>query len=147
MQRSWPPPLVIDASLTTRFLLPHPGLPSPEPLFLGWYQAGVRLLVPPLWLAESVSNIRLRHYTGSLTEDEADFALERLLLLPVDVIPTSAAHCRSALAWSRRLGQARAYDAFYIALAEEFGVDLWTADGRLANGARQAGAPWVQYFA
>lgn len=54
---------------------------------------------------------------------------------------------RQALAWAERLGQIRAYDAFYLALTEGEDATLWTGDGRLADRARQLGVEWVQFLA
>ncbi|HSR30541.1 MAG TPA: type II toxin-antitoxin system VapC family toxin [Anaerolineae bacterium] len=51
-----------------------------------------------------------------------------------------------ALRWADRLGHSKAYDAHYLALAEQEGIELWTADRRLANGAQQAGAHWVHWI-
>ena len=45
----------------------------------------------------------------------------------------------AALRWSSKLGQARAYDAFYVALAEKKRALLWTADARLVQGLRALG--------
>jgi hypothetical protein len=47
---------------------------------------------------------------------------------------------------SNRLGQSKAYDAFYLALAERLKAEFWTADQRLANGARQLGANWAHWI-
>ena len=54
------------------------------------------------------------------------------------------AHCRAAYAWAERLGQSRAYDAQYLAVAEQEGLELWTADRRLVRNAEQAGVRWVR---
>jgi predicted nucleic acid-binding protein len=51
-----------------------------------------------------------------------------------------------ALRWADRLGHAKAYDAHYLALAEQEGLELWTADRRLSNGAQQAGAHCVHWI-
>ena len=56
------------------------------------------------------------------------------------------ARCQSALRWAARLNQARAYDAFHLALAEELGAEFWTADRRLANAAQRAGATWAHWI-
>jgi len=53
---------------------------------------------------------------------------------------------RAALTWAARLGQSKAYDGFYLALAERLGADLWTADERLLNRMRQLGVAWVRWL-
>ena len=99
-----------------------------------------------LWLAECVTAIRTGVYYRAITQQEGERALEDLLGLEVELMPLTASLSRSAFEWSRRLGQSRAHDAFYVALAEERGVGLWTADRRLANAAGQTGAAWVRWI-
>jgi predicted nucleic acid-binding protein len=69
--------------------------------------------------------------------------LEDLFALDVESFPLILQQTRSAFAWAARLGQAQAYDGFYLALAQELGAELWTGDRRLAHGAQQPGAAWV----
>ena len=54
-------------------------------------------------------------------------------------------HCWAAYAWAERLGQSRAYDGFYLAVAEELGETFVTDHRRLPNGAQQLGLPWMQW--
>ena len=82
----------------------------------------------------------------SLAPEEADIALSDLPSLGVEVIPMDLALARQALAWAERLGQIRAYDAFYLALAEREDAILWTGDGRLADRVRQLGIDWVRFL-
>ena len=51
-----------------------------------------------------------------------------------------------ALRLAAELGHAKTYDAHYLALAKELRVELWTADRRLANGARTIGIDWVRWI-
>lgn len=77
---------------------------------------------------------------------QAVVATEDLFALEVEMLPLDSALCKSALGWAERLQQSRAYDAFYIALAERLQVEFWTADKRLANATEQLGLNWVHWI-
>jgi predicted nucleic acid-binding protein len=138
------PIIVIDASLALWTVLPVASGETALEQFAAWRQAEARLVAPMFWLAEIVSAIRRSVYVGAVSDEEGRIALEDLLALEVDALPMDAPLCRSALAWAERLGQARAYDAFYLALAEQLQAEFWTADQHLANAAQQIGAAWVR---
>ena len=72
----------------------------------------------------------------------SSFPINRLGLC---VPPSPELHDR-AWYWAGRLNQSKTYDAQYVALAELERADFWTADRRLVNGARQAGAGWVHWI-
>lgn len=135
--------IVVDASLAVSAVLPTTAEVAAIELFSRWREEGLRLVAPMLWLAECVSAIRRSVYTAAITADDGRVALEDLLALEVEALPMTPQDCRAALVWAERLGQARAYDGFYLALAEGLSATLWTTDERLANAARQAGAGWV----
>jgi len=73
-------------------------------------------------------------------------ALEDIFALQVQILPITEAIGRSAFDWAERLNQARAYDALYLALAESLPAELWTADRRLVDRARQIGVTWVRWI-
>jgi predicted nucleic acid-binding protein len=114
--------------------------------FTQWQQDATPLYAPMFWVAETVSAIRGGVYSRVITPEEGDEAIDHLFALEVEALPMTQPLCRSALQWARRLGQGKAYDSFYLALADELGVEFWTADRRLANGARQAGASWAHWI-
>ncbi len=53
---------------------------------------------------------------------------------------------RSALHFAERIGQSKAYDAQYLALAARENAAFWTADGRLARAAQATGLAWVHWI-
>lgn len=138
--------IVLDANVAIWLVLPGFAALDVSGAFARWRRERTRLLAPMLWLAECVTAIRTGVYYRAITQQEGERALEDLLGLEVELMPLTASLSRSAFEWSRRLGQSRAYDAFYVALAEERGVGLWTADRRLANAAGQTGAAWVRWI-
>lgn len=144
-----PPPsrLVLDASLAIRALVPTSSQDGALELIAGAHQEGTTLLAPGLWIAEVTSVLRKMVHTQGLAPDEADLLLSGLPSLGVQVIPSDLPLARSALSWAGRLGQIRAYDAFYLALAEREDATLWTGDGRLTDRATQLGIDWVRYLA
>lgn len=138
--------IVIDASVAIWTLLPAVAPIDALSRLAAWRQADAELHVPSLWLAECASAIRRYVHTSMITPSEGLTAIDDLIALDVDVAPMTHAHCRTAYAWAERLGQSRAYDGFYVALAEELGGTLLTGDGRLANSAQRLGLSWVQWI-
>ncbi len=138
--------VVIDSNLTLWTVIPQLASHNPAPRFAQWYKASAHLVAPAFWLAECVSGIRLALYSKRITPERGQQSLDDLFALRVDLVPLDEPLCRSAYEWAERLNQARAYDALYLALAESLQAELWTADHRLADRARQIGANWVRWI-
>lgn len=137
------PQVVIDAGAVVGALLPTIAPVDTLDRFVAWRQAGAGIVAPPLLLAECTSVIRRYVFNRLLTADEAAVALADLAALDVTIVPDTAARCQAAYDWAVQLGQVRAYDGFYLALAQALTASLYTGDKRLANGARQLGIDWV----
>lgn len=84
---------------------------------------------PDLVDVETVSVLRKRWLAGTVTDERFAVAVDDLTQLDLERYPT--------LRFMRRAFQLRsnvtAYDSVYVALAEELGCDLLTADQRLAS--------------
>ena len=143
MPNSLPPQIVVDASTVVAALLPTLAPVDTLDLFTAWRRTDTAILAPPLLLAECTSVIRRYVHSGLLADEEGVTALADLAALDVTIVPDSMARCRAAYAWAGRLGQVRAYDGFYCALAEESAAPFYTGDRRLANGGRQLGVEWI----
>ncbi len=143
MQNSAPSLVVIDANAAISALLPTLAPVDTLQLFVEWRQTGVSILAPPLWLAECTSVIHRYVHFDLLRADEGISALNDLAGLEVTIAPDTPARCRAAYDWATRFGQARAYDGFYLALAQEKAALLYTGDSRLANRAHQLKIAWV----
>ncbi|HYO15462.1 MAG TPA: type II toxin-antitoxin system VapC family toxin [Thermoanaerobaculia bacterium] len=138
--------LVLDANLAVRALVATARHEPAVELIASAHEEETLLLAPSLWVAEVTSALRKLVYRKNLAPEEADIALSDLPSLGIQVVPMDLALARQALAWAERLGQIRAYDAFYLALAEREDAILWTGDWRLADRARQLGIDWVRFL-
>ncbi|HIE37557.1 MAG TPA: PIN domain-containing protein [Anaerolineales bacterium] len=145
MSAAYSPVVVIDANIAIWAILPvlTADVDALEQ-FVEWRRAGVRLVAPALWLAECVSVVRGCVHAGLISSQEGRLAIDDLFALEVEALPMDEEVCRAAFEWAERLGQARAYDGFYLALAERMGAQMWTADKGLARRAQEMGASWVQ---
>ena len=90
---------------------------------------GESFIGPDLLRLEVVSVLRRHAASGSLTDEQADAAVDDLLAFPVTVFPTAPLLGR---AWELR-HNVSAYDGCYVALAEAVDQPLLTADRRLAH--------------
>jgi predicted nucleic acid-binding protein len=137
--------LVIDASLAIQAILPlaDQGRDILKQV-AEWHRAQMRLVAPEIWLPEAVSVIRRAIFSHIISKDEGQIVVEDIFRLGVEIIPSDQPLCQRALIWAERLGQSKAYDSFYLALAERMDARLWTSDWRLFNRAQQLGIGWVE---
>jgi predicted nucleic acid-binding protein len=135
----------VDANLIAALFLPLPYSVRARERIATWQQSAVELIAPLLFEYEMTTVLRKAIVTGVLTAGSAEEAMYETMELGIQRLsPTPQLH-KSALAWAARLGHSKAYDAHYLALAEREQAELWTADRRLSNAARQAGATWVHW--
>ncbi len=134
-------PLVVDASLTFRLLVPNSDQAKLRRRMDAWMKAEDRLAAPSLWLYELASALVKAVRFDQLTVDEARRALRLVHSFPIEMVTPDLQLTEAAFDWSVRLQRANAYDAFYLALAQDLGCELWTVDRRLVQAAQQ---PWVR---
>jgi predicted nucleic acid-binding protein len=138
---------VVDANLVAALVLPLPYSEPAAQRFTAWQRAGRELLAPTLLEYEVAAILRKAVVAHWLTTDQAVEAMQGVLALQIRCLAPSPDLHERALRWADRLGHSRAYDAHYLALAEQERAELWTADRRLAHGAQAAGAYWVHCLA
>jgi predicted nucleic acid-binding protein len=92
---------------------------------------------PRLWLSEVTSAIRFLVSQKEVTPDDAEDALRTIHGLRIEIINEDEELSLRALELAGKLGQSKAYDAFYLLLAEKLVVDFWTMDERLVNRCRK----------
>lgn len=120
-----------------------------EKAFSWWNESMVsraECFVPPLFYPEVTSAVRRRVYLKTLSPEDAEMALTRVLRWPVTVREEdNVVLQRKAYNFAARFNRPRAYDSQYLAVAELLGCELWTADERLAN-AVAGHLPWVRWI-
>lgn len=122
----------VDASLVLSWLLSEQFSDAAFALRERWAAKGVELVAPIMLASEVPSVLRQAVYRGRISASEGDEAFAAFLEMPVHIIQPENLLPR---AWEigKVVNAPRLYDAFYVALADIEGCDLWTADRRLAN--------------
>jgi len=141
-----PPAIVVDANIAIRAVLPIARKLTILEHFVSWHKSRTKIYAPDILLTEVVSVIRRGVSDRWISETEGQVAIEDLFHLGVEIISSDAGLCQAALVWAGRLGQSKAFDGFYLAVAERKGGELWTADERLRNQAQQLGLSWVRWI-
>jgi predicted nucleic acid-binding protein len=137
MPKSW---ICVDANLITRVVI----APDDQPVQQLWrqWQLDSRQLAAPTLLRYEVTNALYRYQKqGLLSEDIIRIALKAALTLPIQLHGEADLH-RRAIALAERFALPAAYDAHYLAVAEQLDAELWTADRRLAR-AVESSLSWV----
>ncbi|HEY1780852.1 MAG TPA: type II toxin-antitoxin system VapC family toxin [Roseiarcus sp.] len=129
--------IVVDASVAAAWLLPEEDSEAAETLIAALSR---RSPVPSLFWHELRNVLVMAERRGRIAAGEAAAAMVRLRRLPLEDAGAGADGAILALATARGL---TAYDATYLALAQERGLPLATLDQRLARAARQEGVALV----
>lgn len=129
--------VVIDASALVAFVTNEPAAPEVAELFQRWGSEGIKLNAPALAHYEIANALAKQAASGDLGKEAIEEAWDILDELPIIYHPLSdgPSVVRAALVLQRR----SAYDAAYLALAEDLDAELWTLDGPLARNASAHG--------
>ena len=122
--------VVLDASTLVRAAIGQPSRERDD--WLALVESGDAQGYAPDLLFFEVTNALAGYVrVGALSARRAARALQRLMALPIELVPSRQLALR-ALSVALRHGLS-AYDAAYITVAEETGATLVTADRRLAD--------------
>jgi predicted nucleic acid-binding protein len=133
--------ICVDASLALKLVLPETDSDLTQAQWQDWIGAAVEIIAPDLFTYETTSVLRNRVYRKEITQSEADEALRILASLDITYHQPAAIR-QSSWELARRFNRPTAYDAFYLALAQDEDSPLWTADRRLYNAVKDQ-LKWV----
>ncbi|MDR7481719.1 MAG: type II toxin-antitoxin system VapC family toxin [Armatimonadota bacterium] len=129
-----PQPLVVDTSVVVKWFLDEPHASQALDVRRAIQQGAYRPVVPDLVYAEFANTIwkHVRRY--GLDPSDGEVMIASFLALPMDVVPSHAILLpafRIACATGRPV-----YDALFLALSQEAGADMVTADEQLYEAVR-----------
>jgi predicted nucleic acid-binding protein len=136
--------MVVDASVVVALLLPLPYSARVVARLRALKEDLEEIYAPALMEYEVCTALHRAVARGVLDDSAVHASLDSIEGLGIRPIAPAWSLHESALTWAARLQQGKAYDAQYLALAEQMGCRLLTADERLVNAARALGVTWVE---
>ena len=121
--------VVVDASVTVKWLVSEVQSENALALARSWAQAGTQPVAPYLMPVEVANALHRRVVRKEVSVEAAVHFLEILLASGIELREPPHIHSR-VLELAGQLGQGAVYDAHYLALAESLDCELWTADER-----------------
>jgi predicted nucleic acid-binding protein len=125
--------VVIDANIAIALAIPLPYSTQATQQMEVWQNQGTELIAPMLWGYEVITVIRKAVVAKIISPIDASKSLDMIFTLNIQQIPLTTTLYQATFDWAARLNQSQAYDGAYLALAEQLGVEFWTADKRLAD--------------
>ena len=135
--------VVVDASVAIKWLVREEHTDKALAILSAWHDDEVTPAAPYLLPFEVANALHRKSLRGQLTIVDTARMISHLLGSRLELHQTAELHVR-ALKLASDLQQGAVYDAHYLALAEEFGCELWTADQRFHRAAEGAGnVHWI----
>jgi predicted nucleic acid-binding protein len=125
---------VVDTSALIRLFVPDGPLADGFEDFLRGVERGLNVAIAPeLLLAEAANVLNKKRIAGELNSDESDRLLSDLVSVPIRLFPHQPIILSAfELARDHNL---TVYDTLYLALAEDHGAVLFSADRKLLSTA------------
>ena len=123
---------VVDTSALIRLYVPDGPLPDGFEEFMRGVERGInRAIAPELLVAEVANVINRKQQSRELTDGESDQLLSELLAVPIRLFPHRPIVSRAfEMAREQHL---TVYDTLYLALAEEHGAVIFSADDQMES--------------
>ena len=126
--------VVVDASLAVKWLVEEDDSNKAHAVLQSWVAQDIAHIAPHLMPFEVANALHRRVVRGELNVGDSVRMIARLLESRLELHQPPGLHIR-ALQLASQLKQNAAYDAHYLALAESFDCELWTADERFFRAA------------
>ena len=123
---------VLDSGILLATVQTEPYTEHAKTLINQFAQRETELIAPTLLFYELVAVARKWVYRELTTSEKAKAALDTLLRYPITTFVDDALLHR-AYELATEYNRPTAYDAQYLALAERYQCEFWTADERLYN--------------
>jgi predicted nucleic acid-binding protein len=129
--------VVLDANLLVALVSGDPRGNRVLQQFSDWLNRNIEIHAPMLAQYEVANALTRLIVGGAFSADKVEEAWNNILALPIKYheLKNAKRVVEIALALNRQ----NAYDASYIALAEELGAELWTLDSPLYHNAQGLG--------
>jgi len=108
--------------------------------------AGDEAVAPDIFRLEIQNLLLSAERNGRITTADVDEALARLRDLPIHLDPNPSRFLPGSESYLARAYDLTTYDAAYLACAEDLGAEIVTADGPLADAARDLGLTCTEIF-
>ena len=127
---------VVDTSALIRLFVPDGPLPDGFDEFLRGVERGLNTAIAPeLLLAEAANVINKKRKSEEFNENESDQLLSAILSVPIRLFPHQPVIIKAfEMAREHNL---TVYDTLYLALAEDHGAVIFSADRKLLKTAAQ----------
>ncbi len=139
--------VAVDASLAVKWLVEEEDSDKAHAVLESWVSQGIVRVAPYLMPFEVTNVLHRRVVRGELSVGNSARMIARLLGSRLELHQPPTLHSR-ALELASQLSQPAVYDVHYLALAEEFNCELWTADQRFHRATASRGnVRWIGEFA
>lgn len=131
--------VVVDSNVAVALALDAERAPAIEERLRAWEDADEALHSPSLFRFEVANALTRNMAAGRIDSSDAKVAWQRIVAIEVSLHGLTDGP--AVIAVARKLKRESAYDASYIALAQELDAELWTLDGPLARNAAGTDLP------
>ncbi len=131
--------VVLDSNVAVALALDTERAPAIEDRLRAWEEANEALHAPSLFRFEVANALTRNIAAGKIDSADAKVAWQRIVAIEISLHGLTDGPAVIAIA--RQLKRENAYDAAYVALAQELDAELWTLDGPLYRNATSSDLP------
>lgn len=131
--------VVLDSNVAVALALDAERAPAIEERLRAWEETNESLHAPSLFRFEVANALTRNIAADKIDAADAKVAWQRIVAIEISLHGLTDGP--AVIAVTRKLKRESAYDAAYIALAQELEAELWTLDGPLARNAASVDFP------